>query len=199
MIDLLFAVRFQGWENFFNCLQGPIYFNLIKDFQIHVTYCSFQVMSFVFGKKMVIYEKLIDKLINHDGSGIRCEQIVEKDSNINEMSKVVFSSGKNSSKIKDLFPHLKVQARILLGCVNLRPATNSSNYISDDHQYILYQIESGKKVNLPALLLRNLKSIVIDTKNGSKRTKSYIPLCRLISYILMQSKLIDSLIDDQFT
>ena len=119
-IDLLSADRFQGWEDFFDRLQGPVYFNLLKYFWIHAKSYRFQVTSFVFGKKIVIFEKLIGKLIDHDGYGIICEQMVEKDSNINEMFKVIFSSGKHSRKIKDLFPHLKVWARILLGCVNPR-------------------------------------------------------------------------------
>lgn len=125
--------------------------------------------------------------------------MVEKDSNITEMSKVIFSYGKHYRKIKDLFPYLKVWARILLGCVNPRSTTNSSDCINGDQQYILYYIEFGKKVNLPTLLFQNLRNTMRDTINGSKRTKSYIPLGRLISDILMESKLVDSLTDYQFT
>lgn len=100
---LLSAIKFQGWENFFNRLQDPIYFNLVKDFWIHVKSSSFQVISFVFRKKIVISEKLIAKLIDHDGSGIRYEQMVKKDSNITEMSKVIFSSGKPFRKSRIFF------------------------------------------------------------------------------------------------
>lgn len=106
-IDVLPTIRFQGWENFFNRFQGPVYFNMVKYFWIHAKSYSFQVISFVFGKKIVIYEKLIAKLIEHDRSKIICEQMVEKDSNITEISKVILSSGKHSSKIKDFLPHLK--------------------------------------------------------------------------------------------
>lgn len=115
------------------------------------------------------------------------------------MSKVIFSSRKHSRKIKDLLPHLKVWARILLGCVIPRPITKSCDYIDGDQPYMLYYIQYGKKVNFLALLFQNLRDIVRDAINGSKRTKSYIPLSRMISDIMMENKLIDSLIDDQFT
>lgn len=78
-INLLPIVNFQGWESFSNRLQGPIFFNLVSEFWIHAKPSPFQVTSFVFGKKIVIYEKLIAILIGHDGSGIRCEQMVEKE------------------------------------------------------------------------------------------------------------------------
>lgn len=172
---------------------------MVKELWIHAKSSLFQVTSFLFGKKIVISEKLIAKLIGHDGFGIRCEQMVEKESNITEMSKVIFSSGKHSIKIKDVLPHIKVWARILLGCVNPRPTTNSSDYINGDQQYILYYIKFGKKVNLLALLFQNLRDTMRNTINGSKRTKSYIPLGWLISDILMESQLVDSLTDDQFT
>lgn len=69
----------------------------------------------MFGKKIVISEKLIAKLIGQDGSRIRCDQMVETESNLTEMSKVIFDNGKHSSKIRNLLSHLKFWARILLG------------------------------------------------------------------------------------
>lgn len=144
----------------------------------------------------MISDKLIAKLIGHDRSGIRCEQMVEKESNLTEMSKVISSFGKHSRKIKDLHSDRRFGARILLGCINPRPITNSSDYINDDQQYIPYYIESGKKVNLLALLFLYLRDTIRDTRDGSKRIKSYIPLGRLISNILTGSQLIYSLTDD---
>lgn len=67
-IDLLIGVKVQGWEQFFNCLQGPVFFNLVREFWILTKSSLFQVTYFVFGKKIVILEKLIVKLIGHDGS-----------------------------------------------------------------------------------------------------------------------------------
>lgn len=176
-IDLFPAVRFQGWEIFFNHLQGPIFFNLVREFLTHANSSMFQVTFFMFGKKIVIFEKLIAKLIGHDGSGIRCEKMVEKESNLDKLSEVIFTTRKNSRKIKDLHPHLKVWDRIILRCINPRPVTNSSYYINGDQQYILYNIGTRKKVNLPALLFQNLRDTIRDTKDGSCHTPNFsIPL-----------------------
>lgn len=98
----------------------------------------FQVTSFMFGKKIQIYEKLIAKLIRHDGSGMRCEYMVEKESNLTEISKMIFISRKQFSMVKDLHPHLRIWDRIILGCVHHRRITNSFNYINGDQQYVLY-------------------------------------------------------------
>lgn len=147
----------------------------------------------------MISEKLIAKLIGHDGSIIRCEKMVENESNLTEISKVIFSSRKHSSKVKDLLTHLKVWARILLECIHPRTSTNSSNYINGDKQNIHYYIESEKKVNLHALLFQHLRDTVRYTRDSSKRTEGYISMGRLISNILMESQLIDSLTDDHFS
>lgn len=80
----------------------------------------------------MISEKLIAKLIGHDGSGIRCEQMVENESNLTETSKVILTFVKHSIKVKDILTHLKIWARILLGCIHARPSTDSSNYINGD-------------------------------------------------------------------
>ncbi|KAI5433687.1 hypothetical protein KIW84_020816 [Lathyrus oleraceus] len=71
--DLLPVVKFQGWESFFNRLQGPFFFNLVRELQLHFKSSLFQVTSFVFGKKIVIFKKLISKLVGHYWSGIRHE------------------------------------------------------------------------------------------------------------------------------
>lgn len=86
----------------------------------------------MFGNKIFIFEKLIAKLIGHDRFGIKCEQMVEKESNLTEISEVIFVSGKHSRKMKDIHPKLKVWARILLGFVHHRKSTNSSDYITGD-------------------------------------------------------------------
>lgn len=67
------------------------------------------------GKKIVTTEKLIAKLIGYDGSGTRYNQMVEKKYDMIEVSKVIFTSGVYSNKIKDLLPHLRIYTRILWG------------------------------------------------------------------------------------
>lgn len=107
-IDLLTVVKFQGWKQFFNRLQGQVLYHLVIEFWIYVKSSLFQVTSFVFGKKIVIFEKLNAKLNGNDMSRIICEQMVEKESKLTEISKVISVSEKHSSKIKDLHPKIKV-------------------------------------------------------------------------------------------
>lgn len=147
----------------------------------------------MFGKKIFITEKLITKLIRHDGYGIMCEQMVERESNLTEISKVIFISGKHSIKIKEIHPHLRIWAKTFLGCVHDRKETNSSYYININQQCVLYYIATKKKVNLLSLLFHHLRDVVKETREGSKNMRNWIPLDRIIFYILMESMLIDSL------
>lgn len=96
------------------------------------------MISYVLGHKISIYEKSISTLLSHDGSRIRRESMVEKESNVSEITKLIFVSGKNSRKVKNFHPKLKVWARIILGCVHHRKSTNSSYYINDDIRHLLY-------------------------------------------------------------
>lgn len=86
-----------------------------------------------------------------------------------------------------------------MGSVHHRKSTNSYDYINGDQQYVLYYIETEQKVNLPALLFQHLKDSVKETRDGSRNMKSYISLGRMISNILMDRKLIDSLTNDPFS
>lgn len=125
--------------------------------------------------------------------------MVEKRYDLIEISKVIFTFGVHSNKMKDLLPHLRIWARILLGCVHHKKPTNSADYINGDQQYVLYNIASGRKVNLHSLLFQYLRDMVKETRDGIKNMRNWIPLGRLISNILMESKLIDSLNEAQIT
>lgn len=70
--NLLSVVDIQGWEKCFDHLQGSVFFHLVREFWIHAKTLVFQVTSFIMGKKFVITEKLIAKLIGHDGSRMGC-------------------------------------------------------------------------------------------------------------------------------
>lgn len=109
-----------------------VLFLLVRELWIHAKTYTFQVTSFVIGKKIVITEKLIAKLIRHDGSGKKCLQMVERNFDLIEISKVIFTFGVHSNKIKDLLPHLRIWAKILLGCIHHRKPTNSTYYINGD-------------------------------------------------------------------
>lgn len=198
-IDILTIVKFQGWEQLFNRLQGPVFYYMVREFWIHAKFSLFQVNSFVFGKKIVIFEKLIAKLISHDGYGIRCEQMVKNESKLADIFEVIFISRNHSRKIKDLHPKLRVWARILLGCVHHRRSINYFDYINGDQQYVLYYISTEKKVDLLTLLFQYLRDRMKETREGSRKMKIWIPLGMMISDILMERKLIDSLTEDQIT
>lgn len=109
------------------------------------------------GNKIVITEKLIEKLIRHDGSRVRCNQMVEKRYDLIEISKVILTSRVHSNKMMDLLPHLRIWAKILLGCVHHRKPTNFADYINGDKQYVLYNIAYGKKSKNPLNYLLILK------------------------------------------
>lgn len=114
-------------------------------------------------------------------------------SNLIDISKVIFTFGVHSKNIKDLLPYIRIWSRTLLGYVHHRKPMNYADYINGDQQHILYYISTGKKVNLNSLLFQYLMDMVKETIDGSKKKRNWIPLGRLISNILMESELIDSL------
>ena len=79
--DLTPDIKLQGWTKYFDRLLGPVFPRLVKQFWIHATASNHQVTYFVMGKKIVIYEDVIARLIVHDGGGIRCSDMAEKCSN----------------------------------------------------------------------------------------------------------------------
>lgn len=60
------------------------------------------------GHEITIFEKSIAKLINHDGSGKRCFDMIVKKERMKEIVIVIFLDGKNSSNAKNLHKHLRV-------------------------------------------------------------------------------------------
>lgn len=46
------TIRTQGWEGYFECLKGPIYTELGKQFCIFATTMNLQVTSYVLGHKI---------------------------------------------------------------------------------------------------------------------------------------------------
>ncbi|KAI5447293.1 hypothetical protein KIW84_014953 [Lathyrus oleraceus] len=112
-----------------------------------------------------------------------------------EMAKAISTTISHSNKIKNIHSKLRIWERILLGYVNHRRPTNSPDYINIDHQYVLHFVAANKKVDLLGLLFWFLRDTVKESRNGSRKMNSWIPYGRLISDILMESKLIDSLAD----
>lgn len=65
--DLTEGIKTQGWEGYFHHFKGPVYTESVKQFWTFATTISLQITSFVLGHKIYIFEKLIAKLLNHDG------------------------------------------------------------------------------------------------------------------------------------
>ncbi|KAI5407495.1 hypothetical protein KIW84_053668 [Lathyrus oleraceus] len=157
-VDLTEELRMQGWETYFQCLYGPMYTNLVKEFWRFADSDDHYIVSY-------------------------------------EINPTIFqqnAEGKHS-KNKELHQNLRVWLKIILGTIHHRPASNSSDYINTDQKCILYYIHKGPKLYLPALLFKYLRDSVKDTRNNMK-TRNYIPLGRLISDVLIESGLVDHLI-----
>lgn len=112
--DFREAVKFQGWEKFFERLPGPVYPTLVKEFWIHAWYPKV-VLSSVMGTKLMVTEELLRKLFGYNHEDVDYLPPARRD--LNEVHAEVFVSGEHSNKIKDLKPHYKLWAKILIGCI----------------------------------------------------------------------------------
>ena len=130
--DLTEEVRAQKWERYFDRLVGPTFPALVKEFWIHAKVSKHLVISSVMGKKIVISEDLIARLIGQSGGGVRCVDMAERCADTGVVANRIFTLGMPSSKIKDLKDHCRVWAKIILGCFNHRKPTSSPDYINVD-------------------------------------------------------------------
>ncbi|KAI5396791.1 hypothetical protein KIW84_062858 [Lathyrus oleraceus] len=195
-VDLTGELRQQGWENYFQRLYGPIYPLLVKEFWRHADADDNFIVSFVLGVKIVITEGSIASLLNMERSGgKRIYNIPPRSKRITDViNPTIFKPNVegNPSKNKELHQNLRVWLKIILGTIHHRPASNSSDYINADQKCILYCIQKGVKINLPALLFRYLRDSVRETRNNMK-PRSYIPLGRLLSDVFIEHGLVDEL------
>ena len=128
--DLFPAVKFQGWESFFDRLIGPVFPHLVKKFWIHAIATPKVILSFVMGKEISITENQIRKLLGFKGLGVtgmpngRMEMFM--------VYSEIFTNGQGSSKVRDLKDKYKIWARIIHGCIHHRKDTSSPDYINAD-------------------------------------------------------------------
>ena len=152
--DLIPAVEFQGWNQFFDRLVGPVFPPLVKEFWIHATCAPKAILSFVMGKEISITENVIRKLFGLEGEG---EVAIPKDRfDMNIVYAEIFTSGNASTKIKDLKDEYKIWAKIFISCIHHRKESSSPDYINQDQQYLLYCIGKNIKVDLAYLLFNHL-------------------------------------------
>ncbi|XP_058785266.1 uncharacterized protein LOC131660126 [Vicia villosa] len=167
--DLTQDVEFQGWVKFFDRLMGQVFPKLVKELWIHATASNHQVTSYVMGNNIIITKDLIRRLIRHDGKGIKCTDIGDKNVDLKRVSKKIFTFGQPSNKFKEMKSHLRIWDRILL--------------------------ESSP----PSLTISHLKTSVKETREDVKTKRDWIPLGRLISDILTENRLVEHLTETQQT
>jgi hypothetical protein len=196
-VDLTEELHQQGWGNYFQRLYGPVYPNLIKELWRFADADDHFIVFYVLGVKIVITEKSIAALLNMEKAGGR------RIYNINPRAKYIaheinptifkLNTEGNPSKNKELHQNLRVWLKIILGTIHYRTASNSSDYINTYQKCILYCIHKGLKLCLPALLFKYLRDSVRETRNNMK-PRTYIPLGRLLSDVLIENGLVDHLV-----
>lgn len=190
--DFREAVKYQGWEKFFDRLPGPVYPTLVKEFWIHASSYPKVVVSSVMGTKFMVTEELLRQLFGYQHEDVDYLPPARRD--LDEVHAEVFISGEHSNKIKDLKPKYKIWAKILIGCVFHRKNTNSPDYINNQQIYILYCIGTNRRVDLPHAIFEHFCFQVKDTReDGKNKNRPWIGMGRLISDILTESGLVDHL------
>ncbi|CAI8593750.1 unnamed protein product [Vicia faba] len=149
------------------------------------------------GKKIVITEDHIARLIGYNGGGIRCIDMADRCANSALVVREIFTHGVPNSKIRDLKDQHRIWAKIILGCFNHRKPTSSPDYINIDQQFLIYFIAKKSKINLAHLLFHHLKTSVKETREEEKTKRDWIPFGRLISDILTENRLIEHLTEAQ--
>ena len=209
-MDLREEMVAQGWENYFARLHGPVYEPLIKEFWRHAESDDHYVVSHVLGRRIVITEKSIAELLGLGHlQGLRVHR-KEKDMHagaINFLHKELYSDyspeKQKKYKVKTLLPKLRAWHRIILGCLNPRPPTNSADYINTTQKYMLYCLKKNKKLCLPFIIFQYLKKSITNTRTTatgeSKNIPRYIPFGRILSDILIENGLVNDIREAQCT
>src|SRR3954470_16894876 len=188
----------QGWSKYLDRLVGPIYPELVKDFWVHATVTPTAIISFVLGHEVVITEKLIRTLYNLDdkeGSTGALPGRVDWKTVEREISNVSGIASHQSGLLKLFY---KVWAEIIIGFLYHRKRSFTSTYINPDQKYALFCIGRGIEVNISNILFQNLKTNIEESRDEECKKfpefkKNAIPFARMISDILLESDLLDSL------
>src|ERR1044072_2637455 len=196
--DLREEMTFQGWENYFARLHGPVYEKLVKEFWRQADWDSYHVVSHVLGQRIIIPEKTIAQLLGLPHLGGK--RIYGKDNTLPFVRTIInkelfsdFDPKKKEYKVKTLFPKLRIWFKIILGCIKPRPSTSSTDYINANQKYMLYYLITHDKICLPSLLfyyLRDMVQKIRTTANEEKKVVSYIPFGIVISNILVENGLV---------
>src|ERR1044072_5603903 len=203
-IDLRKDVAFQGWGHFFERLHGPIYAKLVKEFWKHATCDDHYIVSHVLGRKVVVTEKLIARLLqlNHrEGIVIAGKEKDMSDTDRNVLISYLYKGfEKNvfSYPLKSLRPPLRAWFRIIMSCITPRPSGNAADYVNIHQKYMLYCLCTDQKICLPYTIFQHLRECINSSRTAGKmkdkkRKIKYIPFGRLIYDLLTQNGLIQDI------
>src|SRR3954465_15092896 len=160
-------------------------------------------------------EKNIDKYYNlHKGSNL-AEKLIKKLYNLNDEEgwsglqpatvdwtpvekQISLAFGIDSHNTGTLRPFYKAWAEIIMGSLHHRKRMLSSSYISPVHKYTLFCIGKKTEINISHILFENLKTSIFESREDERAKYPYIPRTtipfgRMISDILIESKVVDSI------
>lgn len=169
--DFTKTLNVQGWNKFFERLTGPVYHVLVKQLCVHATIEREIITSYVMNRKTVIIEKSNVDLIGHDGKGKRVHSATISAKRDADIPLVIFKKGTNLAdekgpSAKDLTNNLRVWFKIIPGCINHRPSTNSSDYINTHQKIMLFLLEKRVKMGLPSLLFKFIRDSIRESITG---------------------------------
>lgn len=200
--DFTEMLNVQGWNTFFKRFTDPVYPVLVRHFWVHANAEKETITSYVMNRKIVITKKSIEDLIGHDGKGKRVHSATitaKRDADISPViskEETNFADEKGPSA-KDLTRNLRVWFKIILGCINHRTSTNSSDNINIRQKIVLFLLEKGVKLGLPSFLFKFIRDSIRESRTGGSSKKAmskFIPNGILISDILVESGLVDDLL-----
>lgn len=137
---------------------------------------------------------MVAKLINHVGSGNSCYEMPPIMEMYDEMTDVIFQNGKDSSHSKNLHKNITIWFKLFIGCIHHRPCTTSSDYVNTNQKYMLFFLAFGIRLNLPVILIKYLVEIIKETIDTFSKQRKWIPMGRLVYFILVEIKLMESLV-----
>src|ERR1044072_2560034 len=161
--------------------------------------------------KIVITEKSIAELLglpHLQGLRVHGKESDLPAGAINFVHKEIYADyapekSKKAYKVKTLQPRFRAWHKILLGCLNPRPHSSSADYINVNQKYYLYCLKKGKKLCLPFIIFHYLKKSIAATRTTAsgedKKKPRFVPFGRLLSDILTENGLVQTLRDAQCT
>lgn len=147
-----------------------------------------EVSSIVLGLPIKITQQSLGAITRCPNEGVLLENGYELRVDSFRINKELFEIPKVNSKFLPLKPKYKVLFKIMIGCVV--PKCGSVGHVSKDHEGLMWNISQKIRTNLPHIILKHMRSCVINSRTGNIK---FITYPRLITVVLMRTSLIQSL------